>query len=71
MMYKTQPRYITMSAFGHHKEGQNQYQQGTTQLLMKLSFMEDITNFSSETDLAKLSKITQLNCKSILKSQAD
>lgn len=70
MMYKTQPGYITMSVFGHHK-GQNQFQQSTTQLLMKLSFMEDITNFSSEINLAKLSKITQLNCKSTLKSQAD
>lgn len=70
-MYKTQPRYITMSAFGHHKEGQNLFQQGTTQLLMRLSFVEDITNFSSDTGLAKLSKITQLNCKSTLKSQAD
>lgn len=71
MKYKTQPRYIAVNVFGHHKEGQNQFQEGAIQFLMKLSFMKVITNISSETGLAKLSKITQLNCRSTLKSQAD
>lgn len=67
MKYKTQPRHITVNVFGHHKEGQNQFQQGVIQFLAKLSFIKVITNFSSETGLAKLSKITQPNCKSTLK----
>jgi len=61
-----------VSVFGHHKERQSQIQQDATQLLIGLSFKkDDIINFSSEIALANLSKPTQLNCKSSLKSQTD
>lgn len=70
--YKTQLQYITASVFAHRKEGQSQIQQGTIQRLIKLSFKKnDITNFSSEIAFANLSKSTQLNRRSTLKSQND